>query len=165
MKISCPFTQFLGVGFDLIMVKTILISWHSWLNIKNPFKNPEFQKWFSIWSITYWFYSAWQRWTCRIDWSINQSWSIQSKILLQSEWLLEWDQSTFHDKTFRCGNCAFSLFPLSMKLIGCQEHLDSDFLSVKGLANGPPTCRSFSAWCVPGWVFVVVQAAFLSILV
>ena len=36
--------------------------------------------------------------------------------------------------------------------------LDNDLLSAKSLTNGPPTCSSFSALDVPGWMFVVIQA-------
>ena len=83
------------------------ISWLGRPNIKSPFEKPAYQRWFSKWDITYWFYNAWQTWTWRIDWTITYP-SLKEFSKEFYSYLSGW--STKHDKPFAMGIVPFFCF-------------------------------------------------------
>ena len=130
------------------------VPWQDWPNILNPFEKSAYQRWFAIWDITYWFSNAKPSWTCRIDGNItylsfevfSQEFYSHLNGCLNGISVLF---TTKFDKTFRYGNCTFSLFPPSMKLIGFQNDFAAErwFLWIISHSQIFRTCWCLSTEC------------------
>ena len=134
--------------------------------LKNSLEKSAYQRSFSHGDITCWFYNTWQNWTCRMKWKLNCNYT-SLEVFIQ-EFYLHLSgclngicvpfTTNLRNLLIWCGNCIFSLFPLSMKQIEFKEHPWQLFAFWQKPDKWTNNMSTFSALDVPDWKFVVVPA-------